>query len=64
MYLPQYHIVDIEPTIFCSNANIYIILLDIQQNHTDIFSYLYLFLYKKDTHAQKNLYAHQVISYS
>ena len=64
MYLPQYHIVDIEPTIFCSNANIYIIFLDIQQNHTDMFSYLYLFLDKKDTHAQKNLYTHQVISYS
>ncbi len=47
MYLPQYHIVDIEPTIFCSNANIYIILLDIQQNHTDIFSYLYLSFTKR-----------------
>ena len=64
MYLPQYHIVDIEPTIFCSNANIYIIFLDIQQNHTDMFSYLYLFLDKKDTHAQKNLYTYQVISCS
>jgi hypothetical protein len=48
MYLPQYHIVDIEPTIFCSNANIYIILLDIQQNHTDIF-HIYIYSFTKRT---------------